>query len=95
MVCLSESMAVEGLKVHSSPWFARLFGSNDHFAAPCDRSANRHWFQDAQTYIPIKVRLDLILPVDWDRDWGVVCGRLGFWVYHEAKGRARHHMGSG
>ena len=52
------------------------FWSDYHAVTPCDWFTYLDWFDDAEADILIKTGLDLILPVEWDRQ-GLVMGDRG------------------
>ena len=91
VVRLSDSVAVEGLKVNSTSRFSRFFGADDHPMAPCDWGAYRHFLYNAQALVLIQTRLDVLVPMNrhWDRC--VVGYGARITVDHEAKWWRRHH----
>ena len=105
MVDLPSGMGVRWLEV-SSP-ANHLSCTCNHPMASCDRFTCGDYFDDTQedihpgghtprrTYtqedISVEICLDLLLPVDWYRYWGVVCCGFGCMVNHQLHGCAFHH----
>ena len=63
-MCLSRCMAVEGLEIYDSPWFAVGFADNHHSVTPGVRCADRDFFQYPETNIAVEVLFDCVLPVN-------------------------------
>ena len=84
-------MEVECLEVNSSVAFAILFRADYHAVTPCDRFAYRNRFDNAKTDILIKTGLDLIPPVEWDRQGLVMGNEANLWVNHQLHRWAVHH----
>ena len=61
---VSRRMAVEGLEIYDSSWFAVGFANNHHSVTPGVRCADRDFFQYPETDITIEVLFDCVLPVN-------------------------------
>ena len=64
VVCLPRCMAVEGLEIYDSSWFAVGFADNHHSVTPGVRCADWDLFQYPETDIAVEVLFDFVLPVN-------------------------------
>jgi hypothetical protein len=91
---LPSSVAIEWLKVNSSPWFPRFFRAHYHPVAPSYWFANRDGLDDTEANVLVEASFYLFLPVNGDGYRCVVGHGAGVGVDHEVDRRSGH-LGEG
>ena len=72
MVCLPDSIGIQGLHIDGAAGRSILLGAYDHPVAVSHRCAHRNWFNYTEADVTVQSRFDFILPMDGDWD-GVWC----------------------
>ena len=79
-------MQIEWLEVDSAPGLPILLGAYDHSVAPCDGFANWDGLDYTKCHVLVEAGLYHVLPMQGDRDWGVMSYWLSGFINHKSQG---------